>query len=194
MVGAFITIAMLGLGPGAGRGGVDVARGGLSEAVSHHVRSTDPRVQEWLRMGAAESQTFRNLLNTLAESDLIVHVQSVDHLLTAGQTYFVTATATVRYIRIEVAFRGNVKEIIALIGHELQHAVEIAHEPRIRDRQALSLFYKGMPGNSVTTTDYDSVAARVIEDRVRREMWAAARSESHPSAGTLVAAKDADKR
>lgn len=166
----------------------------MSEAIAHHVRSTDSRVQGWLRIGAAESQTFRSLLNTLANSDLIVHVQSVDRLMTAGQTYFVTATATVRYIRIEVAFHGNVNEIVALIGHELQHAVEIAEEPRIRDRQALSLFYKGMPGNSMSTTEYDSVAARVIEDRVRREMWGAARSESRPSQNAAMAEKGRYKR
>jgi hypothetical protein len=193
MVGAFITIGILVLGPGGQPGDVTATRGVISAAVAHHVRSTDPRAQQWLKIGAAESQTFRTLLNTLAESDLIVHVQPVDRLMTAGQTYFVTATPTVRYIRIEVAPRGNVNEMVALIGHELQHAVEISKEPRIRDRQALSLFYKGMPGNSMSTTEYDSVAARVIEDRVRREMWAASRSDSH-SSGTLVAAKNGYKR
>jgi hypothetical protein len=194
MVGAYIVIGMLALGPGTERGDVNVTRGVMSEAVAYHVRSTDPRVQEWLRIGAAESQTFRRLLNSLGASDLIVHVQAVDRLATAGQTYFVTSTATARYVRIEVAYHGTVNDMIALIGHELQHAVEIAEQPRIRDRQTLSLFYKGMPGNSMTTTEYDSVAARVMEDRVRREMWGAARSESHPSESTLIAAKNRYKR
>ena len=193
MVGALIAIGMLALGPGTKPGDAHVTRGVISEAVAHHVRSTDPRVQEWLRRGAAESQTFRSLLNTLAESDLIVHVQPVDRLMNAGQTYFVTATQTVRYVRIEVSFRGNLNETIALIGHELQHAVEIAQEPRIRDRQALSLFYKGLPGNSMSATEFDSIAARVIEDRVRREMWGA-RSDARPSASTLVAEKSVYKR
>jgi hypothetical protein len=185
---------MLALGPGPHAGDVNVTRGVMSAAVAYHVRSTDPRVQEWLRIGAAESQTFRSLLNLLGESDLIVHVQAVDRLATAGQTYFVTATGTARYVRIEVMFRGNVNEMVALIGHELQHAVEIAEERRIRDRQTLALFYKGMPGNSMTTNEYDSVAARVIEDRVRREMWGAVRSESHPSESTLVAQKSRYRR
>jgi hypothetical protein len=193
MVGAFITLGMLALGPGD-PADVGVTRGVMSAAVAHHVRSTDPRVQEWLRIGAAESQTFRSLLNLLGESDLIVHVQVVDRLATAGQTYFVTSTATTRYVRIEVMHRSSLAEIVALIGHELQHAVEIAEEPRIRDRQALALFYKGMPGNSMTGTEYDSVAARVMEDRVRREMWSAVRSESHPAAGMLVADKGRYKR
>jgi len=194
MVGAYIVIGMLALGPGTERGDVNVTRGVMSEAVAYHVRSTDPRVQEWLRIGAAESRTFRSLLNALGASDLIVHVQAVDRLATAGQTYFVTSTATARYVRIEVACRGSVNDMIALIGHELQHAVEIAEQPRIRDRQTLSLFYKGMPGNSMTTTEYDSVAARVMEDRVRREMWGAARSESHLPESTLIAAKNRYKR
>jgi len=158
------------------------------------VRSTEPRVQEWLRIGAAESRTFRSLLNLLGESDLIVHVQLVDRLATAGQTYFVNATATIRYVRIEVEFRSSLTEMVALIGHELQHAVEIAQQPRIRDRQTLALFYKGMPGNSMSTTVYDSVAARVMEDRVRREMWGAVRSDSRPSTSTLVAEKGRYKR
>jgi hypothetical protein len=194
MVGAFIVVSLLALGPGSGPGDTNVTRGVMSEAVAYHVRSTDPRMREWIRIGAAESQTFRSLLKVLGESDLIVHVQSVDRLMTAGRTYFVTSTATARYIRIEVALRGNVNEIIALIGHELQHAVEIAREPRIRDRQGLSLFYKGMPANSMSTTEYDSVAARVIEDRVRREMWGAAHSDAHPSASTLIAEKGRYKR
>jgi hypothetical protein len=194
MVGALIAIGLLALGPGSDRGNAGAKRGLMSEAVAHHVRSTDPRAQEWLRRGAAESETFRRLLNALADSDLIVHVQPVERLMTAGQTYFVTATPTVRYVRIEVSFRGNLNETVALIGHELQHAVEIAQEPRIRDRQALALFYKGMPGNSMSGTEYDSVAARVIEDRVRREMWGAGRLESHPPATALVAEKGRYKR
>jgi hypothetical protein len=194
MVGAFIVVSLLALGPGSGPGDTNVTRGVMSEAVAYHVRSTDPRVQEWIRIGAAESQTFRSLLKLLAESDLIVHVQSVERLMTAGQTYFVTSTATTRYVRIEVAVRGNVSEMIALIGHELQHAVEIAQEPRIRDRQGLSLYYKGMQGNSMSRTEYDSVAARVIEDRVRREMWGATRSPAYPLASAVIAEKGRYKR
>jgi hypothetical protein len=193
MVGALLVIGALVLGPGAESDNTNVPRGVMSEAAAYHVRTTDPRVQGWLRFGAAESQTFRNLVNLLAESDLIVHVQVVDRLTTAGQTYFVTSTASVRYVRIDVVNGGSANEMVALIGHELQHAVEIAHEPRIRDRQTLSVFYRQMAGNSTTSTEYDSAAARVMEDRVRRELWGA-RSESHSSDSTLLAEKRPYKR
>ena len=189
MVGGFVLAGILALAPGAKPGDANVTRGVLSEAVAYHVRTTDPRVQGWLRTGAAESQTFRDLLTLLGDSDLIVHVQVVDRLATAGQTYFVTATASARYVRVEVVAGASQNEMIALIGHELQHAVEIAHEPRIRDRQALAVYYRTMADNSGVTTAYDSVAARVMEDRVRREMAGAARSDSRPRSDALMVEK-----
>jgi len=193
MVGALLLIAPLALGPGAESDHTNVMRVVMSEAAAYHVRTTDPRVQDWLRFGAADSQTFRSLLNLLGESDLIVHVQVVGRLSTAGQTYFVTSTASVRYVRVEVVAGGSAKEMVALIGHELQHAVEIAQQPRIRDRQSLSVFYRSMAGNSTTSTEYDSAAARLMEDRVRRELWGA-RLESHAPDSTLLAEKRLYKR
>jgi len=192
MVGGFLLACIVAFSPGDEPGDRHATRGVMSEAVAYHVRTTDPRVQAWLRTGAADSQTFRDLLTILGDSDLIVHVQAVDRLTTAGQTYFVTSTPTVRYVRVEVVAGGNANEMIALIGHELQHAVEIALEPRIRDRQALSQFYRTLSGNSTAKTEYDSVAARVTADRVRREMAGAARSDSRPHSDTLIAAKKRD--
>jgi hypothetical protein len=189
MVGALILAASLALAPGLDPVDSTVTRGVMSDAVSFHVRATDPRAQSWLRMGAADSQTFRDLLTALATSDLIVHVQPVERLATAGQTSFVTSTATVRYLRIEVLPGSNANEMVALIGHELQHAVEIAHAPQIRDRKALAQFYLTIGGNSSASTEYDSLAARVTEDRVRREMAGAARSESQPSGPVLSVRK-----
>jgi hypothetical protein len=188
MLGAFILAVSLAAGPGLDLIDSSVTHGVMSEAVAFHVRATDPRAQAWLRLGAAESQTFRDLLDALAASDLIIHVQPVERLATAGQTSFVTATATVRYLRIEVAPAGNMNEMVALIGHELQHAVEIAHAPHVRDRKALAQFYLTIAGNSSATTEYDSVAARVTEDRVRREM-AGVHSDSQPSGPALSAKK-----
>jgi len=76
----------------------------------------------------------------------------------------------VRYIRIEVVPSGNFHEMVALVGHELQHAVEIAGAPRIRDRQTLAQFYLGMGENALSSGQYDSAEARVTEERVKREL------------------------
>ncbi len=192
MVGTLFLACTLSLSPDAEPASSIGTRGVMSDAVAFHVRTTSPRVQEWLEIGAAESQTFRQLLQTLGESDLIVHVQLVDRLNTAGQTYFVTSTATVRYVRVEVARNGNDSDMIALIGHELQHAVEIAQAPDIRDRQTLAQFYRRLAGNSTSRSEYDSADARVMEDRVRRELAGFNPTAANSAAHTVAVLKRRD--
>jgi hypothetical protein len=84
----------------------------------------------------------------------------------------------VRYIRIEVVADGNFHEMVALVGHELQHAVEIAGAPRVRDRQTLAHFYLGMGENALSNGQYDSAEARVTEERVKRELIGSSASRS----------------
>jgi len=192
MVGAVIVACTLALAFDGAPSDSSVARGVMSEAVAHHVRTTDPRVQSWLDLGAAESPTFRDLLARLGESDLIVHVQVVDHLKVEGQTYFVAAAGGVRYVRIELLAMRDPREMVALIGHELQHAVEIAGAPRVRDRQSLAQFYRMMSANPTSTDGYDSADARVMEDRVRREIAASVHATPDRATRTLDASRSRD--
>lgn len=143
-----------------------------ADPVGPRVRALDARAREWIRIGTAQSPTFRALLARLAASDLILYIEIVDSIIggSAGRLYFVTATSSVRYLRIEVVAQGNVREMVALVGHELQHAVEIANARHVRDRQALALLYLGMDENALSRSRYDSVAARVTEERVRSEV------------------------
>ena len=167
------------------------APSGPADPIAFHVRAVDPQAQEWIRVGASASKTFRTLLARLASSDLIVYVEIVDRIIggAAGHLYFVTAKAGVRYVRIEVVADGTVREMVALLGHELQHAVEIAAAPHVRDPQSMARLYLGMTEN-LPSTKYDSAAARVTEERVRREISGyraapPAHSEAQTPAGPL---------
>jgi hypothetical protein len=168
MVAAAILACTLALTPGL----ESSAAAAPADTMGPRVRALDPRAREWIRIGTAQSPTFRALLARLAASDLILYVEIVDGIIggSAGRLYFVTATPTVRYLRIEVVAQGNVREMVALVGHELQHAVEIANARRVRDRQALALLYLGMDENALSRARFDSVAARVTEERVRNEV------------------------
>jgi hypothetical protein len=140
-------------------------------AREYHVRTIDPRVREWIGLGATHSPTFNELLNRLTKSDLIVYVRSVDRIPggAAGQIFFVTSTATARYLRIDLDGRGSLVEIVSVLGHELQHAVEIAGAPRVRDSRAVATMYLRAGDPSAW---YDSVAARITGERVRDELLA----------------------
>jgi len=181
MVAAAILACTLALAPGS------AADPPVTDPIGSHVRATDPRAQEWIRAGATASGTFRSLLRRLAESDLIVYVVIVDRIDAAvGQMYFVTAKGGVRYVRIEVVADRDGGRMVGLVAHELQHAVEVADAPRVRDSRTLEMFYRGMLENAFSRTQFDSVAARVTEDRVKSEVAGFRGPVTSPALRTLT--------
>src|SRR5258706_4473371 len=168
MVAAAILACTLALTPGLESSAPDAS----ADPMGPRVRALDARAREWIRIGTAQSPTFRALLARLGASDLILYIEIVDGIIggSAGRLYFITATPSVRYVRIEVVAQGNVRDMVPLVGHELQHAVEIANARHVRDRQALALLYLGMSENGLNRTQFDSVAARMAEERVRSDL------------------------
>ena len=135
----------------------------------YHVRTADPRVREWIDAGARESRTFGVLLDRLAASDVIVYVQLINRIRSGadGQLLFVTSTGTARYLRIELVARGDRSQIISVLGHELQHAVEIASARWVKDNRAMSTLYRRVGDMS---TRYESLDARITGERIRYEL------------------------
>jgi hypothetical protein len=124
-----------------------------------------------LEEGLCSSATLRSLVATLETSDLIVYV-NVRRLSSrglAGGLQFVAATATSRVLRIVIGLTVDRTARIALLGHELQHAVEVAGAPNIRSSTALADYYRshGVPG--ATQHAYETEAARLTAERIRRE-------------------------
>ena len=108
------------------------------------VRPCDAAVGALIVRGAASSVTLRALINTIERSDLIVHVEQVNRpgQGLAGATRFVTRAGGQRYVRITLYGYRSVNQTIALIGHELQHAVEVATAGWVVDQATcLELFH-----------------------------------------------------
>ena len=149
-----------------------------SAAREYHVRGVDSRVRDWIRIGASGSLTFSTLLDRLATSDVIVYVEIVPRISTgvSGHLLFVTSTRTVRYLRVALADDGGRTEMVSRLGHELQHAVEIADAPCVRDSEAVARFYQAIGGTDMGGSRYDSAAARAAGERVREELTASVKS------------------
>lgn len=137
-----------------------------------HVRTVDRRVREWIGIGSSGSRTFNALMDRLAASDLIVYVQTVARIPAGarGQLSFMASTKTVRYVRIDLVHDGSDAEMVALLGHELQHAVEIADAPRVRDSQSMAILYLYIDGIHTKGTRFDTIAARITGSRVKDEL------------------------
>jgi hypothetical protein len=136
-----------------------------------HVRSQDRAVRGLLKRGFKYSYTFRELMARLEQTDVIVYVEYTPNLPASldGRMMMLPTAHGQRYVRIQVALRGTPDESVATIGHELQHAIEVAGETAVRDQTAMTALYEriGMRGGQHV---YDTLAAQEVGRTVRREL------------------------
>lgn len=140
------------------------------------LRPYDRRAAALLLEGLRRSDRLRTLVDDLERSDVIVYVQ-MQHLLRgkwAGALTWIAGTKQFRYVRVSLnpAIRGAMA--IATLGHELQHALEVANEPSIVDAQSLNGFYRQHGISMRVQNGWDTEAARLVGEEVRQDL-----SESH---------------
>lgn len=59
-----------------------------------------------------------------------------------GQLQFAAVASGLRYLRVSVRLPGRDAELVAWLGHELQHAVELASAPEVIDQDSLIRYYE----------------------------------------------------
>jgi hypothetical protein len=143
------------------------------EAPTRHIRTTDRSVRQLLRRGYRESRTFADLVARLQRSNLIVYIESVPRLPGAleGRLMILPTAHGQRYVRIQIAPRGSPEDSIALLGHELRHAVEVADATDVSDSAGLARLYQriGVPSGPFI---YDTLEAQETGRMVRKELAA----------------------
>ena len=109
-----------------------------------HVRSTDGRIRVLIEKGVARSTTFRHLMDVLDASDVIVYFDPKlsRPLLHGYLNHHMTVAGGIRYIRVMADVTGAETRGIAIIAHELQHAVEVANAPEVLDDRSLALLFE----------------------------------------------------
>ena len=150
------------------------SKAALLESPYRHVRTTNANVQGLLERGVAKSPTFAALLARLNASDVIVYIeQTVDLPKTLqGRLLLMPLANHQRYLRIQINRDGSQNELVATIGHELRHAIEVAEASDVRDETALERLYRRIGMGSSGEHTYDTEAARTTGRRVRKELVA----------------------
>lgn len=145
-----------------------------------HVRMTDKRLHQLVHEGLRNSDTFRSLVARLEQSDVVVYFECDGAGGPAGRLTFVSAAAGIRYLHVRVSRLGSREQQIALIAHELRHAVEIADAPDVVDVASLGAAYEriGYVNHGVATPGvaFDSEAAVRAGHQVLRELSGRQRS------------------
>ena len=135
---------------------------------SGRVRPVGDKANQLLREGTARSAAFAALLDTLERSDLIIYITTggapgPNHLRLA------CATGTARFVRIAINAQNAETHLIAGLAHELQHAVEVANAPDVRDDATLVQYYE-QHGQEVSSGRFCTREAQAAGTMVLNEM------------------------
>jgi hypothetical protein len=138
-------------------------------ALLFSTRPVDPIALETLDHALAYSPIVRSLVGTLEASNVIVHIQSSRRLPAglSGTTRFVVSRGGRRYLRITISCDLSKAARAAILGHELQHAVEVATSTADDVNSVRRLFEERGEGSDGY---FETRAAIEVERQVRREL------------------------
>ena len=151
------------------------ARAAHPNELKPRLRTTDAQMQELLTFGLEMSPSMRALVASLNASDVVVYLRCarlpprID-----GQLTFVSSGGGLRYVVVRIAWDRSQMRRLSILGHELQHALEIAARPDIVDQESLALAYAGFGFKRESlghrSAAFDTDAAIHAGDRVWREV------------------------
>jgi hypothetical protein len=171
--GARIGVALVALTLSAPTGRAAGGAGDLEDNIraTPHVRTLDSKLSTLISEGARRSPLLRTLVSRLNRSTVFVYIQPrVLPGNLSGRLTFVGGGRPWRYLRVEIECRQSTASQVGALGHELQHAVEIADRPAAVDPSSLRALYRAI---GFATDDsglrFESNAAKDAGNRVRRE-------------------------
>jgi hypothetical protein len=141
-----------------------------------HIRSPYPELLDAVSLGARTSPTLRDLVDRIEASDVVVYLanDSAPSPFVAAHLSFISAAGGRRYLMVTVNRQYMGCQLMALLGHELQHAAEIADEPSVVDERSMSAHYRRIGFRTGSQAEqYDSAAAIETGRRIMRDVTSA---------------------
>jgi hypothetical protein len=158
-----VILALMAAGPGI------VAE---ASSTTSRVRSTDNALAGLIDQATRRSETFRRLLATIQASNGIVYVEPGEcgHGVRACLKMWMHVSGPNRFVRIVITRSKTDRdvEVMGLIGHELQHAIEVLSEPAVTNGVTMFNFLSRMAPTGHTR--FETTAAVHAGDAVRNEL------------------------
>lgn len=135
------------------------------------VRGFDEASRHLLRVAMACSPTVARMVVELQTSDLIVGIEAAPpDRKTRGELRIVAASSGVRHVRIRLRVPNHVHQLVSVLGHELQHAMEVAADLEVRDAATLRRFYLRVGWEGIAGGRYETDAAQEAGRVVAKEV------------------------
>jgi hypothetical protein len=168
---------------------ITVASAAADEPTSR-VRSTNPVMLDLLKEGRDRSGTFRTLVDAIDHSNGIVYVEfgycAFGHL-DGCLLPFIASTHGDRYVRVIVIpekSRLSHDQLLALIGHELRHALEVLEHPEVVDVPTMENMYRSIGTPIAGQRGFETSAARSTGSAVLAELLRNARAPQYLEASS----------
>ena len=142
---------------------------------SPHIRILDPILKELFDHGVGQSPTFRALIEKVEATPILVFVEA-DIRMPArigARLSFVTSVNGLRYVRVHVDCTLSPRRQIALLAHELQHALEIGERTDILDVEDMESLYENIGFESLDNgshKSFETEAAIAVQHAVDDEI------------------------
>ena len=158
-------IVLLMSGPSApGRHWFDMAR----------LRPLSQVLDQTLVNAYRHSPTIRRLVAELDTSNVIVHLVARSNSGgPAGSLTLATCAGGTRFLRVTIDLTLSPNARTAILGHELQHAVEVARARSVVDQDSLAALFRhiGYPSGGLSRrVSFETDAARRVEAQVLSEL------------------------
>jgi hypothetical protein len=145
-----------------------------------HIRPLSDRLVGLAKDVAQVSKEFRRLVTTITASDVVVYVTCDSGLppTSRGRLSFLATAGGRRYLQARLRPGASWSEQAVTLGHELQHAVEIAAAPAIVDGDSLSREYLRigfLTSTGAKRRTFETIEAQRVAERIRSEYKTAMR-------------------
>jgi hypothetical protein len=140
-----------------------------------HVRFLDPVLKELFEQGRQQSPTLRALVEKVEAAPILVFIVGDIRMpvYVGARLNFVTSVNGLRYVRVEIDCTLSPRRQIALLAHELQHALEIGERTDILDAEGMESLYEEIgfqSSDSGSHKSYETEAAKAIQRAVDEEL------------------------
>jgi hypothetical protein len=152
------------------------------------VRPNDTRMATMLLDGLRRSPFLAALVDRVEASDVIVYLELQPNMerRLAGCLTWITSAGRYRYVRASINPELPPDALIAAIGHELQHVIEIIESPSVVDPSSLLTLYRRIgSGGPKSEPALDTEEARTAGARVRRDLRTTRVARAIPGGSTV---------
>ena len=142
---------------------------------SPHIRILDPILKELFDHGVQQSPTLRALVDNVEAAPILVFIEGDLRMPTyvGARLNFVTSVNGLRYVRVDVDCTLSPRRQIALLAHELQHALEIGERVDILHAEDMESLYEDIGFESFENgshKSFETEAALTVQRTVDDEM------------------------